>query len=139
MMRQGMQSVAQTCIICMQDVLSLDTSARFNCPGVADGKCSSPYPPSPPRIPYTPSSHPLHPLLTSPTYPHHTPYTPYTDPLPRHLRPLNTSARFSCLSSANIREERRTLRWLTKLVLLRAQCPRLMCQATGRGAWGRRH
>mmetsp|Transcript_13974 Transcript_13974/g.29857 ORF Transcript_13974/g.29857 Transcript_13974/m.29857 type:complete len:605 (-) Transcript_13974:267-2081(-) len=37
MMRLGMQSVSQTCIICMQDVLSLDGSARFNSPGVADG------------------------------------------------------------------------------------------------------
>eukprot|EP00242_Pyramimonas_sp_CCMP2087_P006040 CAMPEP_0198225520 /NCGR_PEP_ID=MMETSP1445-20131203/101422_1 /TAXON_ID=36898 /ORGANISM="Pyramimonas sp., Strain CCMP2087" /LENGTH=534 /DNA_ID=CAMNT_0043905067 /DNA_START=263 /DNA_END=1867 /DNA_ORIENTATION=+ len=37
MMRQGLSSVSDTCIICMQDVLSLDTSARFNSPGVADG------------------------------------------------------------------------------------------------------
>jgi len=37
MIRLAMSSVADTCIICFQDILSLDGSCRMNTPGVADG------------------------------------------------------------------------------------------------------
>jgi len=37
MIRMGMASVSSSCIMCMQDILSLDGSNRMNTPGVADG------------------------------------------------------------------------------------------------------